>query len=80
MEFPRSYNGGKYEVTDEGILHYCFSSDLGAIKDRGRNLSLKDAALITPELPAKCIQVGLSSPLIASLSSSQSHFSTFFFK
>ncbi|KAH7715412.1 hypothetical protein AAVH_17184 [Aphelenchoides avenae] len=47
-----------YAVTDEGILSYCFSSDLGAMKDRGRTLSVTDAS-ITPALAKKCIQASL---------------------
>lgn len=51
---------GRYAVTDEGILDYCFSSDLGAMKDRGRTLLLEDAS-VTPELPEKCIQASVES-------------------
>lgn len=58
-EFHGSWDFENYAVTDEGILEYCFSSDLGAMKDRGRTLSLQDA-WCTPELPVKCIQVGIS--------------------
>lgn len=50
-----------YAVTDEGILSYCFSSDLGAMKDRGRTLSVTDAS-ITPALAKKCIQVDFIIP------------------
>ncbi|KAH7714422.1 hypothetical protein AAVH_18241 [Aphelenchoides avenae] len=47
-------------VTDAGILEYCFSSDLGALKDRGRTLFMSMPS-ITPALPAKCIQASLES-------------------
>lgn len=49
----------KYAVTDEGILDYCFSSDLGAMQDGARTLSVTEAS-ITPALAKKCIQVGFA--------------------
>lgn len=52
----------KYAVTDRGILDYCFSLDLGALKDRGRTL-YGTLASITPALAGKCIQVGFAIPL-----------------
>ncbi|KAH7702430.1 hypothetical protein AAVH_30418, partial [Aphelenchoides avenae] len=61
VDFARTYTRGKYLVTDESILEYCFSSDLGAMKDRGHTLSLQDAASVTPELPEKCIKASLDS-------------------
>ncbi|KAH7724335.1 hypothetical protein AAVH_08223 [Aphelenchoides avenae] len=50
----------KYAVTDEGILDYCFSSDLGALKDHGRALYVTDAS-VTPALAKKCIQASVES-------------------
>ncbi|KAH7687827.1 hypothetical protein AAVH_40620, partial [Aphelenchoides avenae] len=50
----------KYAVTDEGILDYCFSSDLGALKDRGRYLAVTEAST-TPALLKKCIQASKES-------------------
>ncbi|KAH7724333.1 hypothetical protein AAVH_08221 [Aphelenchoides avenae] len=61
VDFDGNLPGGeKYAATDEGILDYCFSSDLGALKDRGRSLSL-EVASITPALVQKCIQASAKS-------------------
>ncbi|KAH7693815.1 hypothetical protein AAVH_39145, partial [Aphelenchoides avenae] len=45
----------KFAVTDEGILDYCFSSDVGARKDRARTLYVTRDS-ITPALAKKCVQ------------------------
>ncbi|KAH7708465.1 hypothetical protein AAVH_24289 [Aphelenchoides avenae] len=50
----------KYAVTNEGILDYCFSSDVGIMKARGRTLAVTEAS-ITPALAKKCIQASMES-------------------
>ncbi|KAH7725654.1 hypothetical protein AAVH_06836 [Aphelenchoides avenae] len=52
---------GNFAATDDGILDYCFSSDLGALGSRERSLWIAAGVSISPTFVKKCIQAHFAS-------------------
>ncbi|KAH7716548.1 hypothetical protein AAVH_16044 [Aphelenchoides avenae] len=57
----RSPSDANFLVTDDGILDYCFSSDLGALGSRERTLWINGGMSIGPAFVKKCVEAHFAS-------------------
>ncbi|KAH7702841.1 hypothetical protein AAVH_29997 [Aphelenchoides avenae] len=62
-----SPTNGNYVVTDDGILDYCFSSDLGDLASRERTLWINARVSIGPTFVKKCIEAHFESCVTANM-------------
>ncbi|KAH7716545.1 hypothetical protein AAVH_16041, partial [Aphelenchoides avenae] len=67
MSVSPAFSNADFVATDDGILDYCFSPDLGALGSRERTLWVHAGVSIGPTFFKKCIQAHFESHVTAQM-------------